>query len=445
MTAFLLSIPEALAYLFLNFSLFGIDWTRFKKRIVTFIFLTSLFMNLLLLFKVPIELSVVANIVFNMLVFKKLFPFSWSVAALMSLSQSAVHTMVESMMIHVRDVTSPHYQEELLEYSVRELLITLGADFLLFAIGYYFYVKKITFLKWFTSRHTEYTNYVVVLMSMFVIQNLINLISIRNSNLETHFDDYFLVVSLISIGIMGITIFLLNSFGKRLELQTTEQTEGVYLRNIEELISSVRAQRHDYHNHLQVISGLVHRKEYEEVTGYLKELNIELQSQQALLHLDHAPVAALLQAKKEIAQVHHVTIKVEVVTSIPAIEMISFELVQVLGNLLDNAIEEEIKAPPGRRIIHVKIDRMLNSFLVFRVVNANSWIEENSTDKVFQEGYTTKEGHLGLGLLTVKRIVSKYQGHIEIESDRSCGTTFSIFIPFSEKKRFKEEKKCPTT
>ena len=123
-----------------------------------------------------------------------------------------------------------------------------------------------------------------------------------------------------------------------------------------------------------------------------------------MLHLDHAPVAALLQAKKEIAQVHHVTIKVEVVTSIPAIEMISFELVQVLGNLLDNAIEEEIKAPPGRRIIHVKIDRMLNSFLVFRVVNANSWIEENSTDKVFQEGYTTKEGHLGLGLLTVKRI-----------------------------------------
>ena len=146
---------------------------------------------------------------------------------------------------------------------------------------------------------------------------LINLISIRNSNLETHFDDYFLVVSLISIGIMGITIFLLNSFGKRLELQTTEQTEGVYLRNIEELISSVRAQRHDYHNHLQVISGLVHRKEYEEVTGYLKELNIELQSQQALLHLDHAPVAALLQAKKEIAQVHHVTIMVEAFTRFP--------------------------------------------------------------------------------------------------------------------------------
>ena len=83
LTAFLLSIPEALAYLFLNFSLFGIDWTRFKKRIVTFIFLVSLFMNLLLLFKVPIELSVVANIVFNMLLFKKLFPFSWSVAALM--------------------------------------------------------------------------------------------------------------------------------------------------------------------------------------------------------------------------------------------------------------------------------------------------------------------------------------------------------------------------
>ena len=47
--------------------------------------------------------------------------------------------------------------------------------------------------------------------------------------------------------------------------------------------------------------------------------------------------------------------------------MISFELVQILGNLLDNAIEEEIKAPPGMRIIHVKIDRMLNSFLVFRV------------------------------------------------------------------------------
>ncbi|ALC83064.1 hypothetical protein AM592_16905 [Bacillus gobiensis] len=431
---FFLSIIESFVYLFLVFTIFGIDWARFKKHAVCFIGLLSLF-KLLLFLKFPIELTMIAHAIFNIFLLRNLYLFSWSVAALISLSQLAIQSMVENIMIHLCDVTSLYYLKDKLEYSVRELLIMLGIDFLLFLIGLFFYLKKISFLKWFTVQHTEFTNYLLFLMGVFLIQDeLISLISIRNLKMTQQSGDYFIIISMISIGIMGITMFLLYSFGKKLELQTMEQTERVYLRNIGELISSVRAQRHDYHNHMQVISGLIHRKEYEEVSEYLNELNVELQSQQAILHLNHTALSALFQAKKEIAQVHHVTMKIDAYTSIPSMEIKSFELVQILGNLLDNAIEEEIKVPSNRRMIKVTIDRMMNSMVVFHVHNLNSWIEANKMSIIFQEGYTTKEGHKGIGLLTAKRLSLKYQSHIEVESDPESGTTFSVFIPFSKKK-----------
>ncbi|MGM0878094.1 MAG: sensor histidine kinase [Bacillota bacterium] len=361
----------------------------------------------------------------------------------MSLSRSAVQTLMVSLMTQF-GVISSNYMEKLIDFPVQELLITCGFYFLMFLIGLIVYAKKLSFFKWFTVQHTEYTNYLVVVMIMFLLQDdLINLISMRNSKRIPHSDDYFFIISIISILIMGVTISLLYSFGKQLEFQTMEKTERVYLRNIKELILSVRAQRHDYHNHLQVISSLIHRKEYEEVAEYLKELNAELQSQQALMQLNHTPLAALIQAKKEIAQVHHIAMKVEVNTLIPPLEIKSYELVQILGNLLDNAIEEELKVPPNRRFINVTIDQMFNSLVVFRVHNSNSWIEANRIEKIFQEGYTTKENHEGLGLITAKRISCKYQGHIEVESDLHSGTIFSVFIPFT--KRREVDSKCPTT
>ncbi|MBD1382603.1 sensor histidine kinase [Metabacillus arenae] len=445
MIVFLVFILKSFVYLFLTYILFGIDWSYFKKQMIWCIFLFSLFMFLLLFLKLPIEMTVVAYTVFNLFLFKSFFPFSWNVAALMSLSRSAIQTLVEGLMTHF-GVISRHYIDKLMDFPTQELIITCGVYFLMLLIGLFLYTKKISLFKWFTVRHTEYTNYLVVLMIMFLLQDdLIHLMSIRNSKMAQYTADYFLIISMISIFIMGITIFSIYSFGKQLEFQTMQKTERVYLRNIEELIFSVRSQRHDYHNHLQVISGLLHQKEYEEADEYLKELNLELQSQQALMQLDHTPLAALIQAKKEIAQIHHIVMKVEVYTLIPPLEIKSYELVQILGNLLDNAIEEELNVPPERRIITLTIDRMLNSLVVFRVHNANSWIEENRIEKVFQEGYTTKENHKGLGLITAKRISCKYQGYIDVESDPHSGTMFSVFIPFIEKNRQEVNSKCPIT
>lgn len=428
---FWISIPGSLVYSFLIFTVFDINWIQYKKQIVWFTILHSLFLFLLYYLKLPIELIIGAQIGLSILLLKHFFGFSWNVATLISLSLSTVQTLVESTMIHFRDTISPYYLVQIVKYSKHEVLLIWAIYFLLFLIGLFFHVRKISFFKWFTVQHAEYTNYLVFLMGMFLIQDgIVNVISIRHTKMSQQSHDYFFIISIISILMMVGTIFLLNSFGTKLELQTMEQTEGVYLQNIEELISSVRAQRHDYHNHLQVISGLVQRKEYEEVSIYLKELNIELQSQQALLQLNHTSLAALLQAKKEIAQVHNVTMKIDAYTAIPIMEIKSYELVQILGNLLDNAIEEEIQVPADRRMIHVTIDQMLNCLLVCHIHNPNSWIEANNIEKIFQEGYTTKECHKGIGLQTVKRIVETYEGHIEVESNQTSGTTFSIFIPY---------------
>jgi signal transduction histidine kinase len=49
-------------------------------------------------------------------------------------------------------------------------------------------------------------------------------------------------------------------------------------------------------------------------------------------------------------------------------------------------------------------------------------------NKVFDPFFTTKQEGTGLGLFIVHNIVSKYDGKIEVESEKGKGTAFKVRI-----------------
>jgi sensor histidine kinase regulating citrate/malate metabolism len=240
-------------------------------------------------------------------------------------------------------------------------------------------------------------------------------------------------MAFVNILFIGVIVFLFYTFARQLEQESVEKTENVYLENIDHLVISLRSQRHDYLNHFQVISELVHQQAYDALNQYLKDLNIEIKNNDSLLQLNHVPLAALLKAKMEIAQVNQIRMEVDIQTSIPKLDIKPYELVQMLGNLIDNAIDEEIKAPPSERFIKVAIHTMFDSLLTILVHNKNSWIQPETVKYLFQEGYTTKKDHRGIGLAAVKRVITKYGGHVEVESSEQEGTTFFLFITYSSR------------
>ena len=53
---------------------------------------------------------------------------------------------------------------------------------------------------------------------------------------------------------------------------------------------------------------------------------------------------------------------------------------------------------------------------------------------IFQPFYSTKEGTqvLGLGLPICQKILARYDGHFEVESQRGQGTTVRVLLPYGE-------------
>ena len=97
-----------------------------------------------------------------------------------------------------------------------------------------------------------------------------------------------------------------------------------------------------------------------------------------------------------------------------------------LSNLIDNATH----ACGGRGQIIVRITRQENSCLI-EVSDNGAGIPKEDLSFIGTKGFTTKRGGTGLGLFYAREFAKAAGGEIQIQSERSIGTTVSLRIPLS--------------
>jgi len=102
------------------------------------------------------------------------------------------------------------------------------------------------------------------------------------------------------------------------------------------------------------------------------------------------------------------------------------DLMEVLGNLLDNACKACVNT------IHIK-SYIGNNFLLIEIEDDGPGIPDALKDKVLLRGTRTDTSHpgQGLGLDTVAEIVDSYQGQISIEDSEIGGARFKLQIPLA--------------
>ncbi len=215
-------------------------------------------------------------------------------------------------------------------------------------------------------------------------------------------------------GLFSLRIYERNSYRESME-------------NLEQLNLRLRAQRHDYLNHMQVVYGLLELGEYEEAASYLRPVFKDIMKVNLALRTAEPAVNALLQAKMESSERQGIDFYLEVATQLSELVMEPWEYCKILSNLIDNAAAAVLQTE-GEKKITVRLEEEDDEYLAM-VQNNGPEITPAQQKLIFRQGYTTKkeEGH-GMGLAIVSAVLNDAGGRIWFESSKE-ETTFWFVVP----------------
>lgn len=204
------------------------------------------------------------------------------------------------------------------------------------------------------------------------------------------------------------------------------------MRNLEQLNRTLREQRHDYLNHIQIIYGLMELGEFEEAKNYMEPVYKDIIKLSKALKTSEPAINALLQAKLQMAEQKDIAVEIEVKTELKRLPIKAWELCRVLGNLVDNSIYA-LQLKESSRFLFIELTETVNNYK-FTVMNNGPKISEDALSSIFSEGFTTKgsEGN-GMGLFIVKEILGSCGGDIKVESNNDR-TAFYFTIPKVDEK-----------
>ena len=193
--------------------------------------------------------------------------------------------------------------------------------------------------------------------------------------------------------------------------------------------NTLRAQRHDFLNHLQVVYSLIEMEEYQEANDYIEQVYGRITSVSRVVKTANPAVNALLMVKTAACEKTGVPVEVSITSKWETLEnaMPDWEMCKVLSNLIDNAIDAMERVPEGQRRLVIALGENVKQY-TFLVENTGEMIPETVRERIFIPGFTTKgEGH-GMGLHIVRRTLQERGGDIQVESDDKH-TVFSGYVP----------------
>ena len=244
-----------------------------------------------------------------------------------------------------------------------------------------------------------------------------------------------LVAVAAAVVIWGGVIDIRDALDSRKLLQQLDDMDQT-IEAQEDLNITLRAQRHDFLNHLQVVYSLIEMKEYKEANDYIERVYGSIASVGKVLRTANPAINALLQVKLGVCEKAGIQVKLDIRSAWKDLSIPGWEMCKVLGNLLDNAIDALQEVSDRRLTLTLTED--LKAFR-FSVKNSGPMIPVKLQASIFQPGITTKAAGHGMGLFIVRRTVQEWGGDIRLISDAK-ETEFSGFIPREVKPQDKTKK-----
>ncbi len=169
----------------------------------------------------------------------------------------------------------------------------------------------------------------------------------------------------------------------------------------------------------------------------LSRLDGDVESERKELHVMDALIADVIDSQHARAEAKNILLQHELNPEVPAVMVNREQLIQVLTNLVGNALS--YTPPRGEVLLSSEyVNTRKEHHIALRVYNNGPVIPSEDRAHLFERFYRGKTGRdsgepgTGLGLAICKEIVEQHSGWIEVDSDPELGTSFTIFLPFHE-------------
>ena len=297
--------------------------------------------------------------------------------------------------------------------------------FILFVVSFYI---------WRIWRNKHNFNHVSMLewlqMMMFPAVSFILFIAIAYFNTMSGIQSY--LYSYLSIGILLSNIFILfimarlsDSKELKHDNEILSQQLKLNMETVNSLTVSYDSQRkmtHDFNNHLETIRSLIAVKDYSGAADYIE--NIRKNAVPVLMVKSNNPaIDAIMNYKYSQATAQNIVMDFSI-NDLSDMPLSKEDMVSMLGNALDNAIEAASKCANNKRI-SVKINRGEEE----TVISVRNTISE-PVEIIDNHIKSTKENSLehGYGLRNIETILNKYGASFVLSADYTW-FSFCTVIP----------------
>lgn len=245
-------------------------------------------------------------------------------------------------------------------------------------------------------------------------------------NYEDVFNGTVVVANRVVIKDKEKTIGALATFRDRTQIiKMAEEITGV-----KQIIEALRANNHEFMNKLHVILGFIHTKKFNKAEKYIIDA-AQLQEQITNIvtrKIKNTTIAALLIGKTSRAKELGIKFIINDDTYISKnTSKYNNDLVTIIGNLLENAFEADLKSNNEEKFVFLNI-KDNDSKIEISVEDNGKGIKNENIDRVFLRGFTTKNDSGGVGLDLVRRSVKNANGKIHVNSAYGIGTTFKVIL-----------------
>lgn len=218
-----------------------------------------------------------------------------------------------------------------------------------------------------------------------------------------------------------VFILFLDSQRKKQENELIHQ-QNIYLeRSLKEQENTFlmwKKSIHDYKHTILALDSLIEQNKMRELFDYIHNEKAKFEHGTILIHTGNSTVDAIINAKYSTAQKNGISVMLNVKLS-GKCAVSNIHLAEIIGNLLDNAIEAQENEPEP--FIHVQITTV-GELLIIKIVNKCRMPPEGS-----ESSKKDKQFH-GIGLKSVKKTAEQYGGDFSLkyENDTAVAT---VIIP----------------